>query len=115
MSFPNRRGFRDMPQVDLVLIPDLGQPRSFTYSSVEEARFNARGLSRRGPQRFVAWYVLDDDGLILASHGYDLTSLKSLRPDAHTQTDVVRAQEIERSQDMLGHMALERSAYGLFN
>lgn len=110
-----RKSFRDMPQVELVLIPELGQPRALPYPSVEEAKFSARGISRKGPQKYVAWYVLDDDGLILASHGYALPSLKCLRPDAHTERDLQRVQERglnrdEKAQLLVDQLANERRA-----
>jgi len=110
-----------MPQVELVLIPDLGQPRSLPYSSVTEARLSARMLSRKGPQRYVAWYVLDDEGMVLSSHGYAMEALKSLRPDAHTQGDLVRMEEMgmDRQQRALRTLELadakRRAAHGLSN
>lgn len=116
-----RRGFRDIPQVELVLIPDLGQPRSLPYSSVTEARLSARMLSRKGPQRYVAWYVLDDEGMVLSSHGYAMEALKSLRPDAHTQGDLMRMEEKGMDREARALRTLEladaerRAAHGLFN
>ena len=116
-----RRNFRDMPQVELVLIPDLGQPRSLPYSSVTEARLSARMLSRKGPQRYVAWYVLDDEGMVLSSHGYAIEALKMVRPDAHTQMDLVRQEEIGMDREHRALRTLElvdaerRAAHGLSN
>lgn len=109
----NRKRFRDMPQVELVLIPELGQPRSLTYSDSQEARFCARGFARRGPQKIVAWYVLDDNGLILDHHGWAMETLKMLRPDAHTEKDLQRDAERmltkeERAQSLLDRMDSER-------
>jgi len=109
----NRRGFRDMPQVELVLIPELGQPRSLTYSDPYEARFCARGFARRGLQKIVAWYVLDDDGLILDHHGWAMETLKMLRPDAHSKRDLQRVADRtltkeERAQSLLNMIDSER-------
>lgn len=89
-----RQSYRDMPQVDLVMIPELGEPRSLIYSDVTEARLNARGFARKGPQKIVAWYILDDEGLVLSSHGCDFDALKKVRPDAHTLMEQKMTEEV---------------------
>jgi hypothetical protein len=111
----NKKDFGDMPFVDLVLIPELGQPQSLPYPTVQEARFNARGFSRKGLQKLVAWYVLDENGLILDHHGYAIETLRWLRPDAHTERDLQRIEQIglsrnERAQLLIDQLANERRA-----
>ncbi len=105
----------NMQEVELVLIPELGQPRSLPYPDAQEAKYSARGFSRKGPQRIIAWYILAEDGLILDHHGWAETTLRSIRPDAHSERDLQREVEStlsreERVEDLIQRVSAERRA-----